>query len=151
MYPEKLAAWGGKRVETAASGTLWSSAFPRTATACIKPDKISLEIEDAEEDWDAPDVVIRRAGEDWIQIDRPFARADKVDLLAVLNKVGSTGTIGGLVVMDEQIMLRHALPLTEAVEPDEVFENAWKYEGPLGGIVDAATLFGRQLAGHDGD
>ncbi|MFE3262367.1 hypothetical protein ACFXPS_43870 [Nocardia sp. NPDC059091] len=119
----------------------------------VDPDKISIKIEDAEEDWDAPDVVIRRAGEEWIQIDRPFARADKVDLLAVLTRVGSTGTIGGLVVMDEHIMVRHALLLTEAIEPDEDYNDGdfWKYERPLEGIVDAARLLGRQLAGHADD
>jgi hypothetical protein len=117
----------------------------------VEPGKISIKVEDAEEDWAAPDVVIRRAGEEWIQFDRPFARADKVDLLAVLTKVGNTGTIGGLVVMDEHIVIRHAQLLTEALEPDENYENAWKYEGPLGGIVDAARLLGRQLAGHDDD
>ncbi|MGW5107549.1 hypothetical protein [Nocardia sp. NPDC004123] len=117
----------------------------------VEPDKISVKVIDAEEDWAAPDVVIRRAGEDWIQIDRPFAEADKVDLLAILNKVGSTGTIGGLVVMDEQIMLRHALRLTEAVERDDRYGDSWKYEEPLGCIIDAARLLGRQLAGHDDD
>ncbi|MGW4126332.1 hypothetical protein [Nocardia sp. NPDC004711] len=117
----------------------------------VEPDKISVKVIDAEEDWAAPDVVIRRAGEDWIQIDRPFAVAGKVDLLAILNKVGSTGTIGGLVVMDEQIMLRHALRLTEAVERDDRYGDSWKYEEPLSSIINAARLLGRQLAGHDDD
>ncbi|MET8423601.1 hypothetical protein [Nocardia sp. NPDC004860] len=117
----------------------------------VEPDKISVKVIDAEEDWAAPDVVIRRAGEEWIQIDRPFAKADKVDLPAVLSKVGSTGTIGGLVVTGEDIVLRHALLLTEALERDDDFENAWKYEEPLNLIVDAARRLGRQLAGHDDD
>ncbi|MEV6140698.1 hypothetical protein AB0L63_32615 [Nocardia sp. NPDC051990] len=117
----------------------------------IEPNKISLKVEDAEEDWDAPDVVIRRAGEEWIQIDRPFARADKVDLRAVLTKVGSTGTIGGLVVVGEDIMLRHALLLADALEPDDDYDDAFQYERPLDGIVNAARLLGRQLAGHDDD
>ncbi|MFI9534338.1 hypothetical protein ACIG56_13950 [Nocardia fusca] len=117
----------------------------------VEPDSISLTIEDAEEDWAAPDVVIRRADEEWIQFDRPFARADQVDLPAILTKVGSTGTIGGLVVVGEDIMIRHALRLTEALEPDDRYEDAWMYEAPLSGIIDAARLLGRQLAGHDDD
>ncbi|MBU3067336.1 hypothetical protein KO481_38175 [Nocardia sp. NEAU-G5] len=117
----------------------------------VEPDMISLKIEDAEEDWDAPDVVIRRAGEEgeWVQFDRRFARTDKVDLLAVLTKVGSTGTIGGLVVVGQDIMIRHALLLTDAIEPDEY--DDWKYDRPLSGIIDAARQLGRQLAGHDDD
>lgn len=115
----------------------------------VEPDNISIKVEDEEEDWAAPDVVIRRAGEEWIQIDRPFARADKVDLLAVLTKVGSTGTIGGLVVIGEHIMIRHALRLTEALEPDDHYDGDLNYEVPLSDIVDAARLLGRQLAGHD--
>jgi len=85
---------------------------------------------------------------EWIQIDRPFARADKVDLLAILTKVGRTGTIGGLVVMGEQIMIRHALLLTEALEPDDRYDGNLNYEAPLSDIVDAARLL---LAGHDDD
>lgn len=54
----------------------------------VEPDSISLTVEDAEEDWAAPDVVIRRANEEWIQFQRPFAKADKVDLLSILTAVG---------------------------------------------------------------
>ncbi|MEV6322780.1 hypothetical protein AB0M45_16530 [Nocardia sp. NPDC051787] len=117
----------------------------------VEPDKISIKVEDAEEDWDAPDVVIRRADEKWIQIDRPFAKADKVDLPAVLTKVGSTATIGGLVVTDENLVLRHALLLTDALEPDDDYDNALEYETPLDMIVDEARMLGRQLAGHNDD
>lgn len=117
----------------------------------VEPDSISLKVEDAEEDWAAPDVVIRRADDEWIRIERPFAKADKVDLLAILTKVGSTGTIGGLVVVGEDIMIRHALLLTQALEPDDRYDDAFQYETPLSGIVDAARLLGRQLAGHDND
>lgn len=72
---------------------------------CVRgqPDSISLEIEDAGEDWAASDFMIKRADEEGIQFDKPFA-----------TKVGSAGTIGELVVVDEDIMIRHALPLTEA-------------------------------------
>lgn len=48
-------------------------------------------------------------------------------------------------------MLRHAMLLTEALEYDEDYEDAFKYEKPLSGIVDAARLLGRHLAGHDDD
>lgn len=115
----------------------------------IEPDSISLKVEDAEEDWAAPDVVIRRADDEWIQFQRPFAKADKVDLLAILTEVGSTGIIGGLVVVGEDIMIRHALLLTEALEPDD-YDN-FKYEDQLSGIIDAARRLGRHLAGHDDD
>lgn len=84
----------------------------------VDPDKISLVVEDSEEGWGAPDVVIRRAGEELIQIDRPFAKADKVDLPAVLAKVGSMDAPGGLVVVGEDIMLRNALLLSVALAPD---------------------------------
>ncbi|MFJ9371402.1 hypothetical protein ACIRRA_44360 [Nocardia sp. NPDC101769] len=96
----------------------------------VGPDSISLKVIDAEDDWAAPDVVIRRADEEWIQIERPFAKADEADLAALLAKVGSTVTVGGLVVVGEQLMLRHALLLPEAVKPDDRFENVFKYEAP---------------------
>ncbi|NKY30632.1 hypothetical protein [Nocardia gamkensis] len=118
----------------------------------VEPDSISLTVEDAEEDWAAPDVVIRRADDEWIHIERPFAKSDKVDLLAILTKVGSTGTIGGLVVVGEDILIRDTVLLTQALEPDDRFDNdVFMYEDPLGGIIDAARLLGRQLAGHDND
>ncbi|WP_174566321.1 hypothetical protein [Nocardia pseudovaccinii] len=122
--------------------------------AHIEPDSISIKVLDAEEDWAAPDVVIRRVVTtnrgDWIHIDRPFARADQVDLVAVLTKIGSTGTIGGLVVVGEQVMVRHALRLTEALEFDDD-DDGPRYDQSLSDIVDAARLLGRQLAGHDDD
>ncbi|MFJ9371369.1 hypothetical protein ACIRRA_44180 [Nocardia sp. NPDC101769] len=117
----------------------------------VEPDKISIKVEDADEDWAAPDVVIRRADEEWIQIERPFAKAAEIDLPAVLTKVGSMVTVGGLVVIGEHIMLRHALLLAEALEPDDNYDNARKYETPLGILVDDARTLGRQLAGHDDD
>ncbi|PSR66445.1 hypothetical protein C8258_19875 [Nocardia sp. MDA0666] len=112
-----------------------------------------MKVEDAEQDWDAPDVVIRQAGEDaeYIQIDRPFASVGKVDVMAVLTEIGATGTIGGLVVLDEQIMPRHVMRLSEALELDEDYDNALKYEIPLAEVIDAARKLGRRLAGHDSD
>ena len=115
----------------------------------VDPDKISLVVEDSEEGWGAPDVVIRRAGEELIQIDRPFAKADKVDLPAVLAKVGSMDAPGGLVVVGEDIMLRNALLLSVALAPDDRFDDALNYEDTLERIVDAARHLGRQLAGYD--
>ncbi|MEU2014086.1 hypothetical protein [Nocardia sp. NPDC019302] len=116
----------------------------------VEPDSISLTVEDAEDDWAAPDVVIRRADVEWIHIERPFAKADKVDLLAILTKVGSAGTIGGLVVVGEDILIRDTVLLTQALELDDRYDNGvFMYEDPLGGIIDAARLLGRQLAGLD--
>ncbi|MFF3573078.1 hypothetical protein [Nocardia jiangxiensis] len=63
-----------------------------------------------------------------IQIDRPFAKADKVDLPAVLAKVGSMDTPGGLVVVGEDIMLRDALLLSVALASDDRFDDALGYE-----------------------
>lgn len=118
----------------------------------VEPDSISITVEDAEEDWDAPDVVIRRADDEWIQIERPFAKADNVDLPALLTRVAGTATLGGLVMVDGQVLLRHALLLAEALDPDEYYDGmTCKYERPMEMIVDTARQLGRQLAGHKDD
>lgn len=49
--------------------------------------------------------------EDWIQIASPFARVDEVDLVAVLQEIGSTTIVGGAVIMGPYLVLRHSLPL----------------------------------------
>lgn len=49
--------------------------------------------------------------EDWIQIASPFARVDQVDLVRVLEEIGSTTVVGGAVVMGPYLVLRHSLPL----------------------------------------
>jgi hypothetical protein len=117
----------------------------------VEPDSISVKVKDAEDGWTAPDVVIRRADDDWIQLQRPFAKAAGVDLLALLTTVGSTGIFGGLVVVGEDIMVRNTLLLTEAIEPADRYGNSYRYENPLMGVVDAARRLGRHLAGHDDD
>jgi hypothetical protein len=54
-------------------------------------------------------------------------------------------------VVGDDIMLRHALRLTEALDRNEHYEDYCQYEGPLSNIINAARLLGRQLAGHDDD
>lgn len=111
----------------------------------VEPDSISITVEDAEEGWAAPDVVLRRTDDEWIQIERPFTKAGNVDLPALLTNVAGTATLGGLVMMDGQIVLRHALLLAEALDPDEDYgDSTCKYERPLGMIVDTARQLGRQ-------
>ena len=57
----------------------------------------------------ARDILDRR--EDWVQIASPFARAHEVDLRAVLETVGNNTVVGGVVVIDGYVVLRHSLPL----------------------------------------
>jgi hypothetical protein len=57
----------------------------------------------------AREVLDRR--EDWIQIASPFAKVDQVDLVRVLEEIGSTTIVGGAVIMGPYLVLRHSLPL----------------------------------------
>jgi hypothetical protein len=75
----------------------------------------------------AREVLDRR--EDWIQIASPFARVDDVDVRAVLEEVGSTTIVGGVVIMGPYLVLRHSLPLVnldinEFVDPLEMVTGA---------------------------
>jgi hypothetical protein len=75
----------------------------------------------------AREVLDRR--EDWIQIASPFARVDEVDVQAVLEEVGSTTIVGGVVIMGPYLVLRHSLPLVnldinEFVDPLEMVTGA---------------------------
>ena len=49
--------------------------------------------------------------EDWVQIASPCGLAAKVDLAALLKEVGHTTVVGGVAIMGEHVVLRHALPL----------------------------------------
>lgn len=67
--------------------------------------------------------------EDWIQIASPFARLDQVDLVRVLEEIGSTTVVGGAVLMGPYLVLRHSLPLlnldiNEFVDPLEMVTGA---------------------------
>jgi hypothetical protein len=57
----------------------------------------------------AREVLDRR--EDWVQIASPFARVHQVDLRTVLETVGNNTVVGGVVLIDEYVVLRHSLPL----------------------------------------
>ncbi|MFC0545460.1 hypothetical protein [Kutzneria chonburiensis] len=49
--------------------------------------------------------------EDWVQIASPCGLAAKVDLAALLKEVGHTTVVGGVAIIGEHVVLRHALPL----------------------------------------
>jgi hypothetical protein len=83
-----------------------------------EPEEIRIRLRYGREDDDqertqmvviAREVLDRR--EDWIQIASPFAKVDEVDLTAVLEEVGSTTVVGGVVIMGPYLVLRHSLPL----------------------------------------
>ncbi|MBV9845229.1 MAG: hypothetical protein JOZ47_09185 [Kutzneria sp.] len=97
-----------------------------------QPDEVRVRIHfggaDVDEGERTQITVIARenvGGEEWAQIATPFARTDDVDLAAVLNEIGGTTIVGGVVIMGDHVVLRHSLPLinldiNEFVEPLEL-------------------------------
>ncbi|MFE0019745.1 hypothetical protein [Amycolatopsis sp. NPDC059021] len=79
--------------------------------------------------------------EDWVQIATPFARADEVDLHAVLAEIGNTIVVGGAAVMGDHIVLRHSLPLIN-LDINEFLD-------PLELVAGSAELLEQQFTGRD--
>ncbi|MEC3976152.1 hypothetical protein [Amycolatopsis sp. H20-H5] len=79
--------------------------------------------------------------EEWVQIATPFARVDEVDLRSVLEEVGNTTVVGGIVIMGEHVVLRHSLPLIN-LDINEFLD-------PLELVAGSAELLEQQFTGRD--
>lgn len=79
--------------------------------------------------------------EDWVQIATPFARIDQVDLREVLTEIGNTLVVGGAVLMEEYVVLRHSLPLLN-LDINEFID-------PLELVTGSAELLEEQFTGRD--
>lgn len=108
-----------------------------------EPDEIRVRI--SFDDRRAQVVVIARElldrKEEWVQIATPFARADEVDLHAVLTEIGDTIVVGGAVLMGEHLVLRHSLPLVN-LDINEFID-------PLELVTGSAELLEEQFTGRD--
>lgn len=108
-----------------------------------EPDEIRVRI--SFDDRRAQVVVIARElldhKEEWVQIATPFARADEVDLHAVLTEIGDTIVVGGPVLMGEHLVLRHSLPLVN-LDINEFID-------PLELVTGSAELLEEQFTGRD--
>jgi hypothetical protein len=87
----------------------------------------------------AREILDRR--EDWVQIASPFARANEVDLRAVLSEVGRTTVVGGVAIVGEYVVLRHSLPLTNL--------DLNEFVDPLVLVTGAAELLEQKFIGRD--
>lgn len=108
-----------------------------------EPDEIRVRI--SFDDRRAQVVVVVRElldrKEEWVQIATPFARADEVDLHAVLTEIGDTIVVGGAVLMGEHLVLRHSLPLVN-LDINEFID-------PLELVTGSAELLEEQFTGRD--
>jgi hypothetical protein len=78
---------------------------------------------------------------DWVQIATPFARADEVDLRAVLEEAGSTLVVGNVVIMGDYVVLRHTVPLINLDDNEFV--------DPLHLVAAAAEQLEKHFTGRD--
>lgn len=112
------------------------------------PDEIRIRIvfgADAYTEGRAQVMVIAREvfdhREDWVQIATPFARVDEVNLYHVLREAGASLVVGGVVVMGEHLVLRHALPLLNL--------DLNEFVDPLELVAGSAELLEQQFTGRD--
>ncbi|PFG49809.1 hypothetical protein ATK36_4992 [Amycolatopsis sulphurea] len=112
------------------------------------PDEIRIRIvfgADAYTEGRAQVMVIAREvfdhREDWVQIATPFARVEEVNLYHVLREAGASLVVGGVVVMGEHLVLRHALPLVNL--------DLNEFVDPLELVAGSAELLEQQFTGRD--
>jgi hypothetical protein len=79
--------------------------------------------------------------EDWVQIASPCGLASKIDLAALLKEVGHTTVVGGVAIMGEHVVLRHALPL-ENLDINE-------FTDPLTLLAGTVDTLEEQFSGGD--
>ena len=113
-----------------------------------EPDEIRVRVhfsgQDVDDDERTQIAVIAREevdGQEWVQIATPFARADDVNLAAVLAEIGATTVVGGAVIMGDYLVLRHSLPM-ENLDLNEFVE-------PLELVTGSAELLEEQFTGSD--
>jgi S1-C subfamily serine protease len=113
-----------------------------------EPDEIRVRVhyggQDVDDDERTQIAVVAREdvdGQEWVQIATPFARADDVDVAAVLSEIGATTVVGGAVIMGDYLVLRHSLPL-ENLDINEFVE-------PLELVAGSAELLEEMFTGDD--
>lgn len=79
--------------------------------------------------------------EEWVQVASVCGPADDVDLRALLEEIGSTTVVCGAVIMNDHVVLRHALPL-ENLDLNEFIE-------PLHFVADTADYLEEKFFGED--
>lgn len=80
--------------------------------------------------------------EEWVQIASVCGRVEAVDLRRLLEELGQTSIVCGLVIMGEHVVLRHALPL-ENLDINEFID-------PLTFVADTADQLEELFFGGDG-
>jgi hypothetical protein len=86
-------------------------------------------------------VVLPANGTEWVQISSAIGEVDKVDLAALVRKVGNT-VVGGLATAGDSIVtFRHSLPLADL--------SIAEFEQPLHLVIGTADLLEQQFTGGD--
>lgn len=80
--------------------------------------------------------------EDWVQVASVCGPVGKVNLRRLLTELGETSVVCGVVIMDEHVVLRHALPL-ENLQINE-------FTDPLNFVADTADQLEEIFFGGDG-
>lgn len=80
--------------------------------------------------------------EDWVQVASVCGPVSKVNLRQLLTEIGETSVVCGAVIMDEHVVLRHALPL-ENLQINE-------FTDPLSFVADTADQLEEIFFGGDG-
>ena len=79
-------------------------------------------------------------GEEWVQVESPFAELGSVDLSKALQEVGNT-VCGGMALFGNLVTFRHSLPLDNL--------NINEFESPLALVTTTADHLEKTLVGGD--
>jgi hypothetical protein len=91
-------------------------------------------------------VIIRRIvlpanGSEWVHVESAIGEIDKIDLVALLRKVGNT-VVGGLATAGDSIVtFRHSIPLADL--------SIAEFEQPLHLVTGTADLLEQEFTGGD--
>jgi hypothetical protein len=85
-------------------------------------------------------MTLGEGGEEWLQIESPFAEVGRVDLRNALEEVGRI-VCGGLALIGDVVTIRHAVPLANL--------NINEFERPLALVTNTADRLEAKLAGGD--
>ncbi len=124
----------------------------------FRPDEIRIRIrygEDLDEESRAQIVIITRelldttqpelddgtGKAEWAQLATPFARVGQVHIPSVLAALGETTVVGGAVVIDEYVVLRHAVPLANL--------DLNEFVTPLELVAGSGEWLEKQFTGRD--
>jgi hypothetical protein len=83
---------------------------------------------------------LANGAEEWLQIESPVGKADKMDLRAVLEEVGKK-VCGGAALIDGYLFIRQSMPLANL--------DINEFERPLGLITSTADRLEHQFVGGD--